>query len=107
MSQAHNYTVADALAIVFGTPPFGTEYTTAHVTTVICKLLGTPYDEEPVLAALRAAAFATPRPGTTRRHPLKWRFSRAELPGRPAAPRRPRQAPRREKSFADSQKLKL
>lgn len=100
-----SYTVADALAIVFGTPPFGREYTTHHIQTVLGKLLGQDITEAETLEALRAAAYATPRPGAGRRHPLKWRFRRA--PNMPNGPQKVTRKPRPVKSLIDSQRLKL
>ncbi|MCA8830160.1 hypothetical protein [Hymenobacter pini] len=98
--------VAHALALVFGTPPFTSEYTTEHIGKVLGKLLGETLTEQTVLEELRAAPYATPRPGRGR-HLLKWRFSRAELGEKPARPARGRQRlPRQERSIAESMGLK-
>lgn len=110
-SLAAPYTLAQALAVVFGTPPFGTEYTTEHVGKVLGKLLGRAVAEAELLAVLRAAAYATPKPGTGR-HLLKWRFSRADqvpgaAPARTSSSRAPRKyAPGSERPISASMKLK-
>ncbi|MDU0372114.1 hypothetical protein ACFPAF_17055 [Hymenobacter endophyticus] len=100
------YTLAHALALVFGTPPFSAEYTTDHIRRVLSKLLGQELSEPAVLEQLRTAPYATPRPGRGR-HLLKWRFSRAEV-GDGAAPPPPRRhkPPRQERSVAQSMGLK-
>ncbi|RSK45199.1 hypothetical protein [Hymenobacter rigui] len=107
MTPAHSLSpVASALALVFGTPPFTSEYTTEHIGKVLGKLLGEPLTEQAVLAELRAAPYATPRPGRGK-HLLKWRFSRAEVGEKaPRPPRRPQRPPRQERSVAESMGLK-
>lgn len=96
--------IADALVAVFGSGPFLSEYTTDHIGKVLAKLLGQELNEADVLAALRAADFAHPRPGKGK-HLLKWRFTRAE--GATSAPvKRGRQKPREEKPLALSLRLK-
>lgn len=110
MSAATHFTLPSALALVFGTPPFATEYTTEHIAKVLGKLLGQQLSEEAVLVELRAADYATPRPGAGK-HLLKWRFTRAELPGQaarsaPSAGKKRRYVPRQERPIAQSMNLK-
>ncbi|MBC6698898.1 hypothetical protein [Hymenobacter sp. BT190] len=110
-SIAAPYTLSQALAVVFGTPPFGTEYTTEHVGKVLGKLLGYSVAEAELLAELRAAPYATPKPGRGK-YLLKWRFTRAEpaltpAPARASRSQSPRKyAPQRERPISASMKLK-
>ena len=112
MSESSAFTLPTALALVFGTPPFVSEYTTDHIRRVLGKLLGQDLSEEQMLDALREAPYATPRPGAGK-HLLKWRFCRAEEPGllgRAAASPRPpgkrRGGSRSEPSIARTMNLK-
>lgn len=98
----------DALETVFGTQATKHEYSTAHVLTVLNKLLGrtaSSITEAELIEHLRPLEWAHPRPGKGRQHPLLWRFSNANG-GRTAQVGKRKQRLRKERSVAESMKLK-
>lgn len=96
----------DALLLVFGTHATRDEYPTKHVLAVVNKLLGGLLTEAELIDELRQLSWAHPRPGKPgSKHLLKWRFSNANGAG-VTTPRTTRRLPRREKSLAESQRLK-
>ncbi|GGG50995.1 hypothetical protein [Hymenobacter glacieicola] len=56
--KGKRYSVKEALAIVFGSPPFDMEYPTEDIQRVLSKLLGRELTEKEVLSALHQVPFA-------------------------------------------------
>lgn len=68
------YTIAQALAIVFGAPPFTTSYLTEDIQRVLSGLLGRELPREEVVQALSQVSFAIPRQ-RKRKKLLVWHFT--------------------------------
>ncbi|MBX0289754.1 hypothetical protein K3G63_04855 [Hymenobacter sp. HSC-4F20] len=68
------YTVAQALAIVFGAPPFTSEYPTEEIRQVLSGLLGRALASEEVLQALNQVPFAIARQRKKKKI-LVWHFT--------------------------------
>ncbi|UOQ77173.1 hypothetical protein MUN84_00020 [Hymenobacter sp. 5516J-16] len=72
--KSKRYSVKDALAIVFGSPPFDKEYPTKDIQRVLSKLLGRDLAEKEVLSALQQVPFAAAHQRKKNKF-LTWQFT--------------------------------